>query len=326
MNRIDRLMAIVLFLQSRRLTTSEELAAHFEVSQRTVYRDVSALSEAGVPIISEAGVGYSIMKGYHLPPVTFTPDEASALATGGVFIASHTDASMKQSMSSALMKLRAILPDKQRARLEKIESHTELPNSQRHQAESAIEITQLQLALCELRLVDIAYHDGRGQLSKRTIEPVKMLFFMERWHLIAWCRLRNDFRDFRIDRVQSASVTDQHFEPRPDGAIEGLIEGWCESEESHEVQVQFSKWHVDRVLREWSLGVRDRKPVGDHIVFTLSTGKLEWMAPWLMSFGTGVTVLDSPELVEIIIDLAQDTARHHQSNLDNSQISQTLLT
>lgn len=317
MNRIDRLMAIVLFLQSRRLTTSEELAEHFEVSQRTVYRDVAALSEAGVPIISEAGVGYSIMKGYHLPPVTFTPDEASALATGGVFISSLTDASMKLSMSSALLKLRAILPDKQRARLEKIESHTELPSPQQHQAENAVEITQLQQALCELRLIDLEYIDGRGRLSKRTIEPVKMLFFMERWHLIAWCRLRNDFRDFRIDRVQSACVTDQHFEPRLDGATEDLVQGWCESEKSLEVQVQFSKWHVDRVLREWSLGVQDRRNIGDLVIFTLSTGKLEWIAPWLMSFGTGVTVLDSPELVEIIIDLAQRTARHHQNNLDN---------
>ena len=109
MNRVDRLVAIALRLQSRRLVRAEDLAGHFEVSVRTVYRDINALCEAGVPIISEAGVGYSLAKGYHLPPVMFTAEEASALSIGGKLVEHLTDASLRKEMDSALLKSRKIL-------------------------------------------------------------------------------------------------------------------------------------------------------------------------------------------------------------------------
>jgi predicted DNA-binding transcriptional regulator YafY len=101
MNRVDRLLALILFLQSKRLTTAEEMARHFELSVRTIYRDLSALGEAGVPIAAEAGVGYTLMKGY---PVNFTAEEASALVTGGMLVEQFTDASLKAQMHSALLK------------------------------------------------------------------------------------------------------------------------------------------------------------------------------------------------------------------------------
>src|SRR6185436_16110960 len=102
MNRVDRLMAIALHLQSRRVVRAEDLASHFEISVPTVYRDVAALGEAGIPILSEAGVGYSLVKGYHLPPVMFTTEEASALSTGGQLVAHLTDSSLRRHMDSAL--------------------------------------------------------------------------------------------------------------------------------------------------------------------------------------------------------------------------------
>src|SRR6185503_11803203 len=91
MNRVDRLLAVILFLQSRRVTTAEQMARHFELSVRTIYRDLAALAEIGVPIAAEAGVGYTIMKGYHLPPVNFTTEEANALVTGGMLVGQFTD-------------------------------------------------------------------------------------------------------------------------------------------------------------------------------------------------------------------------------------------
>ena len=100
MNRVDRLVAMILLLQSKRSITADEIASHFEISVRTVYRDVTALGEAGVPVIAEAGVGYSLMKGYHLPPVMFTQSEAMALAMGGALVDSLTDPAMQQQMKN----------------------------------------------------------------------------------------------------------------------------------------------------------------------------------------------------------------------------------
>src|ERR1700761_9425242 len=105
MNRTDRLVALVMLLQSRRVTTASHMAAHFEVTERTIYRDLAALGEAGVPILGEAGVGYSLMRGYHLPPVMFSPDEALALVTGGLLAERLTDDKMRAAIRSALDKV-----------------------------------------------------------------------------------------------------------------------------------------------------------------------------------------------------------------------------
>src|SRR5215510_6469295 len=124
MNRVDRLMAIALRLQSRRLVRAEDLAAHFEISVRTIYRDMAALGEAGIPIVSEAGVGYSLLKGYHLPPVMFTAEEASALSVGGKLVEHLTDASLRKQMDSALLKIRSVLPRDRQDYLDRLERST----------------------------------------------------------------------------------------------------------------------------------------------------------------------------------------------------------
>jgi predicted DNA-binding transcriptional regulator YafY len=120
MNRTDRLVALVMMLQSRRVTTAAEMAAHFEITERTVYRDIAALGESGVPIVGEPGVGYSLMRGYHLPPVMFSPDEAFALITGGLLTERMTDGSMRPAVRSALGKVTAVLPGPLQSRVERL--------------------------------------------------------------------------------------------------------------------------------------------------------------------------------------------------------------
>src|SRR5688572_17067062 len=121
MNRVDRLLALILHLQSRRVTTAEHLAEHFGLSVRTIYRDLAALGEAGVPIVAEAGVGYGLLRGYHLPPVNLTPEEASAVVTGGMLVEQFADASVRAQMHSALLKVRAILPRDHQERVARLE-------------------------------------------------------------------------------------------------------------------------------------------------------------------------------------------------------------
>src|SRR5262249_52000205 len=124
MNRVDRLMAIALRLQSRRVVRAEDLATHFEISIRTIYRDLAALGEAGVPIVGEAGVGCRLMGGYRLPPVMFTTEEASALSMGGMLVEHLTDASLRKQMDSALAKIRSVLPRERQDYLDRLERST----------------------------------------------------------------------------------------------------------------------------------------------------------------------------------------------------------
>ncbi len=121
MNRVDRLLALLLFLQSRRVTTADQMARHFELSLRTIYRDLAALGDIGVPIVAEAGVGYTLRPGFHLPPVNFTAEEANALITGSLLVGHLTDASVRPPMQSALAKVRAVLPRDQQDRAIRLE-------------------------------------------------------------------------------------------------------------------------------------------------------------------------------------------------------------
>src|ERR1043165_4884625 len=126
MNRIDRLTAILIHLQTKRVVKAEEMSNRFEISLRTVYRDVKALMEAGVPIGSEAGKGYFIVDGYHLPPVMFNEDEASALLMAGKLVEKMTDRSVRSAYESALMKIKSVLHESEKDHLEHLQSVMEV--------------------------------------------------------------------------------------------------------------------------------------------------------------------------------------------------------
>lgn len=275
MNRIDRLMALVLYLKGRRITRAEEIAQHFELSLRTVYRDMAALSEAGVPTMAEAGVGYSLMKGYHLPPVMFTPEEAGALTMAGVLTRQMTDESMDGSMRSALLKIRAILPKEQQDRIERIEKGTRL--SGRRGIEKKVDILDLQRALAERRVVHISYRaGGREEITHREVEPLGLVHYLEHWHLIGWCRLRSDSRDFRLDRIVSMKVEDEQFSQRPGVTLESIVENE-RNMECVRARIRFSRRVSERARRDWALGIVDEVHDANGVELILETGAYEWM-------------------------------------------------
>src|SRR6185369_916914 len=170
MNRVDRLMAMVVCLQSRRVVRGEDMAARFEIILRTVYRDLAALNEAGIPIIGEAGVGYSLMKGYHLPPVMLTVEEANALSLSGKLVEHLNDASLRKQMDSALLKIRSVLPRERLDDLDRLERYTAVvpdwrPGLPRLSSESLIPI---QRALAERRVMAMEYQGAqRPEVTRR---------------------------------------------------------------------------------------------------------------------------------------------------------------
>ncbi len=295
MNRIDRLVALTLYLQGRHVSKAEDMAAHFEVSLRTIYRDIAALGEAGVPIIAEAGVGYSLMRGYHLPPVTFTAEEAAALVTAGVLTRQMTDASLHESMQSALLKIRAVLPPDQQERFERLESSIALSEGQTQ--DYAASLLSLQQALANRQVVHLAYRTGGHEaVTEREVEPVGLTHYLAHWHLVAWCRLRNDVRDFRLDRIAMAKTQPEHYEPREGVTLEAVIEQDRQCETAIAV-VHFARHVVDRAKREWALGIVDEDEDTSGSTLTLSAVSLDWFVGWLLSFQTAATIR-SPKVLQ----------------------------
>ena len=210
--RLARLTAIITQLQSKRIITAKEIAEKHGISIRTVYRDVRTLEKSGIPIITEEGRGYSMMKGYKLPPVRFTEEEAHALVTAEKIINQNKDQSLTENYQSAITKIKSILKLDQKAKTEIISDRIQVRNNQRNEKTSNY-LIQLQSAIASFKLVRISYHSLDNRQSERTIEPFALYTTKDNWILVAFCLKRNDFRAFRLDCIQGLKVTNEQFEP-----------------------------------------------------------------------------------------------------------------
>lgn len=211
--RLSRLTAILTQLQTKRLLTAKELAEKFFISKRTIYRDIKALEQAGVPIITEEGKGYYLMEGYRIPPVMFTESEANALITAEQLILKNKDASFVKEYSEAINKIRSVLRSSTKDKADLLSRRTVFrQNADRERTSNYL--STLQSALTNFNLVKINYHSpGTNKATGRTIEPFAMYSTQDNWLLIAFCSLRQEYRAFRLDRIQGLTVLNEQFEP-----------------------------------------------------------------------------------------------------------------
>lgn len=295
-------------LQTKQWVTAIEISKRFEVSVRTIYRDIRTLQEAGIPIGAEPGKGYFIVDGFHLPPVMFTPDEAASLLLGGKLIEKMTDHSVGQGFKSALDKILSILPEKEKSYLEKLDDGIEVfynPYFIKSNSNDSV-LFDIQHALANKFAISIDYHSLHKDetVSNRIVEPTVLCFYSMHWHLIAYCRLRKEFRDFRIDRIKNISITSEI----------------CHKREIQNATQFFSKLDKDANLKEVILKI-DRKTsdylstskyyygfiseieYDDYSEVHLVSNDLDYTARWLLTFPDGVDIIEPQELRKKFINL-----------------------
>lgn len=210
--RLSRLTAILIQLQTKRLLTATELADKFSVSIRTIYRDIKALEQAGVPVLTEEGKGYTLMQGYKIPPVMFTESQANALILAEQLVLQNKDASFVKDYMEAIDKIKAVLGYNVRDKANLLAERTRFDqniNSERN----SNNLSELQFALTNFNLTQIEYTNEAGKTSTRLIEPFALLSTQGNWLLVAWCRMRNEFRYFRLDRIKKLQLLDEKFTP-----------------------------------------------------------------------------------------------------------------
>ena len=210
-NRLSRLTAILVQFQTKRIVTATELSQKFQVSKRTIYRDVRALEKAGIPILTEEGKGYTLMEGYKIPPVMFTEKQANALILAEQLVLKSKDASFVKDYSEAIDKIKSILKYNIKDKTNLLADRTQY-NQVINQERNSNNLSDLQYALTNYNLVKIEYINKENRVSNRIIEPFAILN-SENWYLVAWCRLRNEFRFFRPDRIQKMEILPENFEP-----------------------------------------------------------------------------------------------------------------
>ena len=212
--RFTRLTAILTQLQTKRLITSTTLAEKFGVSVRTIYRDIKALEQSGIPILTEDGKGYSLMEGYKIPPIMFSESEANALITVEQLVLKNKDTSLIKEYTEAINKVKAVLLYSTKQKVDLLSKRIAVSPafSETNRSNS---LALIQNALTDFKVLNITYHsEHKNEKTERTIEPFALYYSLqESWTLIAYCRLRKDYRMFRLDRILKIKQTELNFLP-----------------------------------------------------------------------------------------------------------------
>jgi predicted DNA-binding transcriptional regulator YafY len=227
MRRADRLFQIIQLLRRRHVLTAAAIAGELEVSERTVYRDIADLVRSGVPIAGEAGVGYTLRRGFDLPPLMFTEEEIEALVLGTRVVSSWADEGLAKAAESALARIEAALPD--RLKVKVTGSRLFAPGVHVSHAIAGT-LAELRKAIDARQKVYLDYTDADGAVTERVVRPLGLFFWGNKWSLTAWCELRNDFRDFRLDRMQAMAPRAETFGPEPGKELDDFFRK-MESEE-----------------------------------------------------------------------------------------------
>lgn len=319
MNRLERITAILLQLQSRRKVTAQQLALKFDTSIRTIYRDIRVLEEAGVPIGAEAGLGYYIMEGYQLPPVLFTKDEAGAMLTAEKLLSKFGDLSLYHEYNAAMDKVRAVLKAHDKEYLEILEDGIYV-YSIRPQIDTSIfpnkYISNIQQALVNQCVLEIDYYSRYSdETNKRKIEPIGLAFINGSWHLFAWCRMRNAARDFRPDRIKKLTILNEHYHKQALPSLTQMAEQFLRPSELTQIVLHIKKGgeqYVDDL--KMYLGLQKEADCGDYIEMEFLHPNLKAFAIWILHWGKRVKIIKPAALKKEVKRLSRELFEHHQQH------------
>ena len=307
MNRIDRLQAILVQLQSKRVVTAQEMADRFEVSLRTIYRDIRALEQGGVPIGAEAGIGYYLLEGYHLPPIMFTRDEASAILMAGKIFEKHTDTNLQTHFQDALYKVKAVLDMDKKEALDDLEGKISIDpfGWQFRDHSSNLMVSRIQSILPYRKLAKITYHASySGESTERVVEPIGLCFYSNQWHLIAYCQLRNDYRDFRTDRIEKLDTVPGRFSKTDHISLQLYLEKLQMGTDVEIAKVKFPKDFVKFIDEvKYQFGWVDQEEIDDKIEMKFATMSINLLARWLLMSGDNFEVVSPEKLKKRVIEL-----------------------
>lgn len=306
--RFDRVIAILIQLQSKRVVKAQELAERFEVSLRTIYRDIKTLEASGVPIYGEAGIGYSLVDGYRLPPVMFTREEASSFIAAEKLMQKFIDKELGQHYQSAMFKLKSVLQSSDKDWVSSIESkvviqptmgnlfNENVPNAMSILFKSVADKTQV--------ILDYQAIEADAP-SERVIEPVGVFHDHNNWYVFGFCHLRNDYRQFRADRIEGIQKTQNNFTKEHE-----TLEAYLSKQ--NEVATTRVRIIMDRKISKYlssekkHQGFVSQKNVGDKVEMTFLSRDVEnGFARWFMMFADFAEIMEPESLKDRIIELIE---------------------
>lgn len=317
LNKTERLFALVLLLQNRPSMTSRDLAEHFGVSRRTIFRDLRTLSESGVPLTYAEGGGYEILEGYQLPPLMFTAREAATLLMGTAFTKLQPDASLRTDADEVALKIRSVLPEPVRRYIDRLQERTVIAPYARHvdpggDHDETGRWYDLSEAVAQQRSVWMEYYvASRDEVTRRKVDPLGLVYYSDSWNLVAYDHLRRDIRNFRLDRIHRMRVLQDTFRRPPDFDLAAYLREKGSTADS----VRIELWFADRAYR-WAkrsipAEVEEEVREGDGVRIAFAFENLDYLARWLLRYGTDVQVRHPAALRAALRERAEELVRHY---------------
>ncbi len=312
MNKTDRLLAIVLELQGKGKQRAEDLAKTFETSKRTIYRDIEALCEAGVPLLSIPGRGYSLMEGYFLPPLSFTTDEATMLLLGSEFMAQNFDAQYCTAAHAANRKITSVLPEKLREDVAYLQKSIRFIAAEQRPAEVMM-LQQVRRAIIERVTVRFHYakrygQNGQDTQTTREADPYSLVYVTGTWHMTAYCHMRKDIRIFRLDRIDALEVLPQAFVRQ----AHFIMEEHQGRERNITVRALFDHEIVRWVHESRNYYIVAEEDTAEGLLVTLQIRQESEIVQWLLGWGQRVRVLEPDSLRQTLQNEARGILEQYQ--------------
>ena len=318
LNKTERLFALVLLLQNRPNMSSKDLADHFGVSRRTIFRDLRTLGESGVPLTYAEGGGYEILEGYQLPPLMFTAREAATLLVGTAFTKLQPDHSLRADADEVALKIRSVLPTPVRDYIDRLQDNTVIapymrnldPGQGSHDEEGRW--YELSEAVAKQRSVFMQYYvASRDELTKRKVDPLGLVYYSDSWNLIAYDHLRRDVRNFRLDRIRKMRVMTDVFRRPDDFDLEAYLKEKGSSPRNERFTLRFTPRVYRWAKRSIPAEVEEEFETDDAVQVTFYFENVEYIARWLLRYGTDVDVVAPESLRESLEKRAERLAAHY---------------
>lgn len=308
--KIHRLLAIVTLLMSKKLISASELAKKFEVSIRTIQRDIDSLCASGIPIVSEAGArgGYSIIKEYKFDKQLVTSDDLFFILTS---LESIGVAYQNSEISMTMEKIKSLLSDYQAEEINKLKSNLYIDFSSLgsdHNKSISSYIKLIEEAIAKNKLLDMSYYDAKGNITKRLIEPMTIAFKWYSWYLFGFCTTRDDYRLFRISRIENCTLTDNRFTRRKKNIEEYFKEHDNFEKKSCNNKI-ILKFHptMKKNVQDYFEYCQQKTLDNDYIQVNIQSRDISWIKNMVLSYGNFVEVIEPATLRESIKSILEDT-------------------
>lgn len=307
MNRLERISAILVKLRSRPVVTAREIADHFGISLRTVYRDIRSLEESGIPVSGEAGLGYSLVDGFKLSPLMFTTEEAISFLMAEKLISHQTDGETYDVFRSGMDKIRAVLKTAEKDILHTFDQYIHISESHTTPSPIATNVLQpLLRSLMKKKQVVIEYKAGYNyETTCRTIEPQGIFFMSSLWYVLAWCKLRKDYRTFHLGRILKIIPSGQNFE-KEHPALAKLVKNIYYNDTEFEIKLRVHRDVArDTEVSKYRYGLYEEIADRDYFIQKYKFWSLERFGRWYLSFADQAEILEPFELKEIVRELIE---------------------